>query len=230
MRRPQRPIPQSEREVPFASFHDRRCRGSGDGRAGRGAGRAGGRGAVAGRPASGDGARDVRRRLLLVHGAALREAAGCRLGDLRLHRRPGEEPHLRAGLEPCHRPRGGGRDRVRPEGGQLSAAARGLLAQRRSHYRRPPVLRHRPPVPHGHLRPRRRAAAPGRGIQAGDRAHEDVPGPGADAESRPRAPSTSAEDYHQDFYKKSPVRYYSYRAGCGRDRRLKELWGDAAGH
>ena len=39
-----------------------------------------------------------------------------------------------------------------------------------------------------------------------------------------------AEDYHQDFYKKSPVRYYSYRAGCGRDARLKALWGDAAGH
>ena len=40
-----------------------------------------------------------------------------------------------------------------------------------------------------------------------------------------------AEEYHQDFYKKSPVRYYSYRAGCGRDRRLKELWGaDAGGH
>ena len=39
-----------------------------------------------------------------------------------------------------------------------------------------------------------------------------------------------AEDYHQDFYKKSPVRYYSYRAGCGRDRRLKDLWGDQAGH
>jgi peptide methionine sulfoxide reductase msrA/msrB len=34
-----------------------------------------------------------------------------------------------------------------------------------------------------------------------------------------------AEDYHQDFYKKSPVRYTSYRAGCGRDRRLEELWG-----
>ena len=34
-----------------------------------------------------------------------------------------------------------------------------------------------------------------------------------------------AEDYHQDFYKKSPVRYKSYRFGCGRDARLKELWG-----
>jgi peptide-methionine (S)-S-oxide reductase len=38
-----------------------------------------------------------------------------------------------------------------------------------------------------------------------------------------------AEEYHQDFYKKSPVRYQSYRQGCGRDARLKELWGDAAG-
>ena len=39
-----------------------------------------------------------------------------------------------------------------------------------------------------------------------------------------------AEEYHQDFYKKNPVRYYSYRTGCGRDRRLRELWGDEAGH
>ncbi len=38
-----------------------------------------------------------------------------------------------------------------------------------------------------------------------------------------------AEEYHQDFYKKSPVRYNSYRQGCGRDARLKQLWGDAAG-
>jgi peptide-methionine (S)-S-oxide reductase len=34
-----------------------------------------------------------------------------------------------------------------------------------------------------------------------------------------------AEDYHQDYYKKSPLRYKIYRYGCGRDRRLKELWG-----
>ncbi|MEM9703638.1 MAG: peptide-methionine (S)-S-oxide reductase MsrA [Planctomycetota bacterium] len=38
-----------------------------------------------------------------------------------------------------------------------------------------------------------------------------------------------AEDYHQNFYVKSPVRYNSYRAACGRDPRLKELWGDEAG-
>jgi len=39
-----------------------------------------------------------------------------------------------------------------------------------------------------------------------------------------------AEDYHQDFYKKSPVRYKTYRFGCGRDARLKELWGKTASH
>jgi peptide-methionine (S)-S-oxide reductase len=35
---------------------------------------------------------------------------------------------------------------------------------------------------------------------------------------------TPAEEYHQNFYRKDPDRYYSYREGCGRDRRLRELW------
>lgn len=38
-----------------------------------------------------------------------------------------------------------------------------------------------------------------------------------------------AEDYHQDYYLKNPIRYKYYRNGCGRDARLKELWGDQAG-
>jgi peptide-methionine (S)-S-oxide reductase len=38
-----------------------------------------------------------------------------------------------------------------------------------------------------------------------------------------------AEDYHQDYYKKNPVRYQYYRTGCGRDARLKQLWGKAGG-
>jgi len=38
------------------------------------------------------------------------------------------------------------------------------------------------------------------------------------------------ENYHQDFYKKSPIRYNYYRLSCGRDRRLKEIWGDKATH
>ena len=39
-------------------------------------------------------------------------------------------------------------------------------------------------------------------------------------------PFWAAEDYHQDYYMKNPIRYKFYRFGCGRDRRLKELWGD----
>lgn len=34
-----------------------------------------------------------------------------------------------------------------------------------------------------------------------------------------------AEDYHQDYYKKNPLRYKYYRNGCGRDARLREVWG-----
>jgi peptide-methionine (S)-S-oxide reductase len=36
-----------------------------------------------------------------------------------------------------------------------------------------------------------------------------------------------AEAYHQDYSKKNPIRYSYYRKGCGRDRRLAELWGAA---
>ena len=39
-----------------------------------------------------------------------------------------------------------------------------------------------------------------------------------------------AEDYHQNYYKTTPVKYRFYRQGCGRDARLKELWGDEAMH
>ena len=43
-------------------------------------------------------------------------------------------------------------------------------------------------------------------------------------------PFYAAEDYHQDYYRKNPVRYHYYRTACGRDARLKALWGDLAGH
>ena len=42
---------------------------------------------------------------------------------------------------------------------------------------------------------------------------------------QPAAPFYVAEDYHQDYYLKNPVRYNYYRFSCGRDARLQELWG-----
>jgi peptide-methionine (S)-S-oxide reductase len=41
---------------------------------------------------------------------------------------------------------------------------------------------------------------------------------------------TKAEDYHQDYYEKNPVRYKFYRFNCGRDQRLEELWGKPDKH
>jgi peptide-methionine (S)-S-oxide reductase len=35
-----------------------------------------------------------------------------------------------------------------------------------------------------------------------------------------------AEEYHQDYYKKNPIRYTYYRNGCGRDARVQEVWGN----
>jgi methionine-S-sulfoxide reductase len=39
-----------------------------------------------------------------------------------------------------------------------------------------------------------------------------------------------AEDYHQDYYEKNPIRYKFYRWNCGRDQRLAQLWGEAPTH
>ena len=44
----------------------------------------------------------------------------------------------------------------------------------------------------------------------------------------PAAPFYPAEDYHQNYATTHPVRYKYYRWSCGRDRRLKQLWGDTA--
>ncbi len=38
-------------------------------------------------------------------------------------------------------------------------------------------------------------------------------------------PFYAAEDYHQDYYKKNPIRYKYYRTGCGREQRIAQLWG-----
>jgi len=43
-------------------------------------------------------------------------------------------------------------------------------------------------------------------------------------------PIKGDEAYHQDFYIKSPIRYKTYRWGCGRDSRLSDIWGDKVTH
>jgi methionine-S-sulfoxide reductase len=44
----------------------------------------------------------------------------------------------------------------------------------------------------------------------------------------PAGPFYAAEEYHQDFYMTNPDHYNAYKDGSGRERRLKELWGDKA--
>lgn len=43
-------------------------------------------------------------------------------------------------------------------------------------------------------------------------------------------PFYAAEPYHQHYFKRNPLRYRFYRFNCGRDAKLKELWGDLALH
>jgi peptide-methionine (S)-S-oxide reductase len=47
---------------------------------------------------------------------------------------------------------------------------------------------------------------------------------------RDAGPFWPAEDYHQHYAAKHPIDYAAYRAGCGKDRRLKQIWGDFALH
>ena len=101
--------------------------------------------------------RHLRRRLLLVHGNAVRRAA--RGGDTTSGYTGGtrKNPTYEEVSSGRHRARGSRAGGLRPEEGELRQAARGLLAQRRSDGEGPPVLRRRHPVPDGDLRAHRRS-------------------------------------------------------------------------
>jgi len=43
-------------------------------------------------------------------------------------------------------------------------------------------------------------------------------------------PISGDESYHQDYYINNPLRYNAYRWGCGRDKRLRAIWGDRVTH
>ncbi len=47
-------------------------------------------------------------------------------------------------------------------------------------------------------------------------------------EIAPAKPFFAAEDYHQDYYNKNPIRYKYYRYSCGRDARVEQVWGKQA--
>ena len=68
-----------------------------------------------------------------------------------------------------------------------------------------------------------RAAAEATKAQLAARFGEPIRVPVLDA-----APFYAAEDYHQDFYRTNANHYERYRAGCGRDARLEQLWGSSA--
>ena len=172
---------------------------------------------------------DVRRRLLLVHGAAVRRGAGRLLDDVSGYaggkvKNPtyeqvssggtGHAESVRVGYDP---------QRVTYE--QLLEVywrnvdpidGGGQFCDRGTQYR--------PAIFYGSEEQKQAALASKKALEASGGCR----GPVA-VQIVPLEAFYPAEDYHQDFYKKNAFRYKTYRMGCGRDRRLEAIWGKEAG-
>ena len=112
---------------------------------------------------------------------------------------------------------------LRPGHGQLSAIGRLFLAPHRPDGQGPPVLRRRQAYRsaiYWQNDAERQVAEASRDelLSSGRFRHIYT-------ELAPAAEFWRAEEYHQDYYKKNPVRYAYYRRACGRDARVAELWG-----
>ena len=145
--------------------------------------------------------------------------------DLRLYRWQDGKPDLQASLGRRHRPLRGGRDHLRSGKGQLRGAAHRFLALGRPDRWRWPVFATvaSPTEPPSSSRTRSSAAVP---RPQGTRCKRNSINRSSPRSSPPRH-FTPAEDYHQNYYEKNPIRYRYYRWGCGRNKKVEEVLGRA---
>ena len=168
----------------------------------------------------------LRRRLLLVRGVGFRQGAGRRIDGFRLHRRQDQGPDLPGG----HGPGGTGHYEaveITYDPGKVSYEM--LLAA---------FWRSVDPTDGGG-----QFCDRGQSYETAVFVADDKERTLAEASKKTAqklldkpivtpilaaAPFYEAEDYHQDYYKNNPLRYRYYRFSCGRDRTVKDLWGEHA--
>ena len=169
--------------------------------------------------------RDLRRRLLLVRGGRLRQGAGRAQHDLGLHRRHGRQPDLQPGLGRRHRPRRGGRDRLRSRQGQLRRSCSTCSGTTSIRWRRTASSaisgdQYRTAIFY-HDEEQRKLAED---IEEGG-AGEIRAARGADRDRQGRPVLQGRGLSPGLLQEESESRYKFYRWNCGRDQRLEELWG-----